>query len=214
MKRKPAPPPLRREPVQERGQQRIERVLDAADALFAEVGYEGATTNAIAARARTAIGSIYQFFPDKTAILHALADRYRAQLHEVHERVLSAETALLPLSEIYDRVISALADFHRRNRGFQALFYGSPTSAGLSEAAGVLHEECIGRVETMLAARYPELSPVRRRLLATINVEVLKALLPLSEAGDEAHRQTVLLEIKKLLLGHMQRELGGGGEVP
>ena len=141
--------------------------------------------------------------------LQALAARYLRQLREVHERMMTPETAKLPLPEVYDRVIGALAGFHRRNPGFQPLFYGSPTSAGLAEAAALLHAECIGRAEMMIAAHATTLTPKRRRLLATINVEVMKALLPLSEAGDERHRREVLAEIKKLLLGHMERAMAG-----
>lgn len=199
---------LRRQPVQERSQQRITRILDAADALFAEVGYEQATTNAIAARAGASIGSLYQFFEDKHAILEALARRYKEQLHAVHEAVLSPQSARLPLPEVYDRILRALADFHARNKGFRPLFYGSATSGELAAAGEVLRQECIGRVEQMLAIRAPGLPPARRKLLATINVEVTRALLPLSESGDAAFRERMLGEIKKLLLGYMQEAVG------
>lgn len=210
----PRKPTLRRQPVQQRGQQRIERLLNAADALFAEVGYEQATTNAIAARAGTSIGSLYQFFDDKQAILEALAQRYRDQLHAVHDAVLTPENAHLPLPEIYDRVLRALADFHARNRGFRPLFYGSATTGELSAAGEALREECIGRVEQMMALRLPKLAPERRRLLATINVEVIRALLPLSESGDELFRQTMIDEIKKMLLGYMAGEISEVGHAP
>jgi AcrR family transcriptional regulator len=43
--------------------------LDAAAAVFDEVGYEAATTHLIAAKAGTAISSLYQFFPDKRSSL-------------------------------------------------------------------------------------------------------------------------------------------------
>lgn len=198
---------LRRQPVQQRGQQRIEKILDAADALFAEVGYDQATTNAIAARAKTSIGSVYQFFEDRQGILQALAQRYHKRLRAVHETALNPEAARLPLPEVYDRVIRSLADFHRTNPGFRPLFFGSPTSAGLAEAAHLLHEECVGRMEDMLATAQPDLAPERRRLLATINVEVLKALLPLSEQGDELHRECVLSEIRRLLLGYTKQAM-------
>lgn len=197
---------LRKQPVQERGQQRIDKILIAADSLFAEVGYDQATTNAIAARAGTSIGSLYQFFGDKRAILDALVHRYKDQLHAVHEAVLNEESARLPLPVIYDRILRALADFHARNRGFRPLFYGSATSGELAAAGQVLCQECIGRVEQMMVIRAPQLDPTRRRLLATINVEVIRALLPLSESGDEQFREEVLQEIKKLLLGYMERE--------
>lgn len=200
--------PLRRRPVQERGQARIEQILQAADALFAEVGYEAATTNAIAARAGASIGSVYQFFPDKEAILSALAARYREQLHAMHDRVLTEETARLGWEEIYDRVIHGVADFHRQNPGFRPLFFGSPCTAGLMEASQELCRECVERVERMLAVRTPEMNSEQRRLLATINVEVLRALLPLSESGDEPFRLRVLGEIKKLLLGYTKQALG------
>jgi AcrR family transcriptional regulator len=205
---------LRRQPVQERGQQRIDRLLEAADALFAEVGYDQATTNAIAARAGTSIGSLYQFFGDKRAILEALAQRYQDQLRAVHDAVLTPDNAHLPLPEIYDRVLRALADFHARNRGFQRLFHGTGSPGDLAAAAQALREECVGRVEQMMAVRAPRMTPERRRLLATINVEVIRALLPLAESGDARLRESMLAEIKKLLLTHMAGEVGEEDHAP
>jgi AcrR family transcriptional regulator len=199
---------LRRQPRQARGERRIGRILDAAALLFGRVGYEAATTNAIARQAKTSIGSLYQFFPNKEAILEALVSHYEAQLRAVHDRVLNAETADLPLPDIYERVIGTLAEFHAAHPGFWPLFYGSTTSPALSSAAARLHQECIGRVEAMLARRHPELPPSRRRLLATINVEVIKALLPLAEEEDEAYRAEVIAEMKNLLLAHMRQAVG------
>lgn len=194
-----------------RGQQRIDLLLAAADALFAEVGYDQATTNAIAARAGTSIGSLYQFFGDKRAILEALAQRYKEQLHAVHEAVLTSENARLPLAEIYDRILRALADFHARNRGFQRLFHGTGSPGELATAGQALRDECVARVEQMMALRAPRLAAGRRRLLATINVEVIRALLPLAESGDARFREGMLTEIKKMLLSHMAGEISEGG---
>ena len=55
----------RRIPIQERGEQRVTELLEAAAAIFAEVGYEAATMRDIAGRAGASIGSLYQFFPNK-----------------------------------------------------------------------------------------------------------------------------------------------------
>jgi AcrR family transcriptional regulator len=197
----------RRAPRQARGQRRIDAILQAAADEFAAVGYEATTTNAIARRAGTSIGSLYQFFPNKDAILEALAARYEAQLRAVHDQLLNEETARLPQPELYDRVVYTLADFHKDHPGFRPLFYGSATSGRLAEAAARLHQECINRVDAMIALRHPTLEPARRRLYATINVEVVKALLPLSESGDADFRHEVLEEIKRLLMAHMREAL-------
>jgi AcrR family transcriptional regulator len=214
----PETEPLRRKPRQDRGRRRIDAILEAAAAEFAAVGYEAATTNAIARRAGTSIGSLYQFFPNKEALLDALAARYEVQLRTLHDRVLNTETADLPMREMYDRIIDTLADFHAAHPGFRPLFYGSATTGRLAEAAARLHQECIGRVEAMIAHRHPEIAPARRRLYATMNVDVVKALLPLSESGDAAFRRRVLEEIKCLLLAHMRevhmREAAGPDEQP
>ena len=71
---------LRRQPQQKRGQQRVEKILVAAAEVFAQVGFAAATVQQIADRANTAIGSIYQFFPDKLAIFHALFSKHLQQI--------------------------------------------------------------------------------------------------------------------------------------
>ncbi|WP_305786967.1 TetR/AcrR family transcriptional regulator [Symbioplanes lichenis] len=62
----------RRKPSQVRAELTRERILTAAAHVFAEHGYAAGTTNRIAERARISIGSLYQYFPNKDAILAAL----------------------------------------------------------------------------------------------------------------------------------------------
>jgi AcrR family transcriptional regulator len=69
----------RRRPVQTRSKQTVERILDAAAHVFGERGYAG-TTNHVAERAGVSIGSLYQYFPDKDALLVALHDRHLEQI--------------------------------------------------------------------------------------------------------------------------------------
>jgi AcrR family transcriptional regulator len=199
---------LRRVPRQDRGERRLRKILDAADQVIAKVGYEAATTNAIARQARTSIGSLYQFFPNKEAILHALAARYLEELRALHHHMLNEEATWLPLAAVYDRIIGSLADFHASHPGFQPLFYGSATSAHLAAAAKELTQECIRRVDELMAAREPEIDPSTRRLYATINVEVIRALLQVAQASDPEFRARLLAETKALLLAHMKEVLG------
>ncbi|HXV97773.1 MAG TPA: TetR/AcrR family transcriptional regulator, partial [Anaerolineae bacterium] len=168
---------LRRVPQQGRGQRRVDKILDTAAQLFTEIGYEAATTNAIAARADTSIGSLYQFFPNKEAILQALAARYLDQLRALYDQVLTAESAHLPLPALLDRIIDPLAEFKPAHPGFEPIFFGAHTSPSLAAAAEELHQAVIRRVEAIFAARAPQLEADQRRLYALISVAVVGALL-------------------------------------
>lgn len=66
---------LRKQPVQQRSAKRVEQMLEACAALIDELGYDGVTTTLIAERAGVAVGSLYQFFPDKRAVVQALTKR-------------------------------------------------------------------------------------------------------------------------------------------
>jgi AcrR family transcriptional regulator len=203
---------LRRRPRQERGARRVDRILQSAATVFARVGYEAATTNAIARQAGTSIGSLYQFFPNKEAILHALAARYLAELRAVHDRMLDEQAVHLPLAALYDRIIGSLADFHATHPAFMTIFVSSTASADLAAAAQQLTQECIDRVDRVMAAREPKVPATRRRLCATINVNVIKTLLPLSQSLDPEARAGLLAEIKALLMAHIRtviKESGG-----
>ena len=73
---------MRRKPVQARSQERVRRILDVAEDLFATQGYAATTTKEIAAQSQIPIGSLYQFFPNKAAIVQALFVRYNDLLHQ------------------------------------------------------------------------------------------------------------------------------------
>src|ERR1051325_10264716 len=66
----------RRKPRQVRADLTRQRILTAAAHVFAEHGYAAGTTNRIAERARVSIGSLYQYYPNKDAILAELLVRH------------------------------------------------------------------------------------------------------------------------------------------
>lgn len=78
--------PAPRTPVQERSRFKVRLILEATIRQLEKNGIEGLNTNAIAAGAGVSIGTLYQFFPNKAAILDALADR---EMAEMSARVLA-----------------------------------------------------------------------------------------------------------------------------
>lgn len=199
---------LRRIPQQDRGQRRVEKILQAAAQLFVELGYEATTTNAIAARAETSIGSLYQFFPNKEAILHALAARYLDHLRALYDRVLTPDTAYLPLPLLLARIIDPLAEFKGAHPGFEPIFFGAHASPSLAQAAQELHQEVIRRVDAIFASRAPALTVHERNLHVTISVAVVEALLPLAEKAGEPRHAEVVAETKRLLLLYLGPIIG------
>jgi AcrR family transcriptional regulator len=78
----PRPPGLspRKTPRQQRSRQMLERIIDAATRVLSARGYDGASTNRIAAEAGISSGSLYQYFPNKDAIVVAVLDRFADDL--------------------------------------------------------------------------------------------------------------------------------------
>ena len=67
----------------------VEAILHASAEVFAELGYARTTTNKIAERAGVSVGSLYQYFPNKDAILFELLQQHHAEAHEVLEGALA-----------------------------------------------------------------------------------------------------------------------------
>ena len=68
---------LRHRPIQRRGIERFEAILAAARSVLADQGYEHFTIEDVATRAAVPVGSVYQYFPNKAAILVAMMHEER-----------------------------------------------------------------------------------------------------------------------------------------
>jgi AcrR family transcriptional regulator len=102
-------PALRRTPRQERSRLMVDRILDAGQQMLIAHGYDGASTNRIAAAAGISPGSLYQYFPNKDAIAAAVIDRYSDDLSaRVAARV--SERLSRPAPDYVRESIAALLD--------------------------------------------------------------------------------------------------------
>jgi AcrR family transcriptional regulator len=114
----------RKRPRQQRSQDTYEAILDAAVQLFERDGYAAATTNRIAERAGVSIGSLYQYFPNKEALLYALGERHVTHLIGALGGVLAALRAQRPgLEQTVRRLVEAVADLHRADPVTHRLLY-------------------------------------------------------------------------------------------
>jgi len=194
---------------QARGRARIESILDAAEALIAESGYDDMTTNQVAARAGISPGSLYQYFGNKTELLDGLLDRYTAQMDGFWaEQLGGGEAEQLPIDTLVDRVIDAVLAFKADRPAIWILFHGSATSDVLARAAGCLDGQLADRLAHLYATRAPHLPPDRRRLVAEVSVATVKSLLPLvmtPSRGSTA--EAAVTELKRVLAGYLTAAL-------
>jgi AcrR family transcriptional regulator len=178
----------------------MESILDAADQLVAEVGYDEMTTNAVAARAGISPGSLYQFFGNKAEILDGLIAWCSAEMSQFWDTQLSASAMELPIDVVVDRVMDAIVAFKSSRPAFWALFHGSVTSDALAEAARRLDDQLADRLDHVYAVRAPHLPPERRRLVAQVSVATVKSLMPLvMERSDP----DAVAELKRVLTGYL-----------
>ena len=86
----PQPAAPRKTPRQGRSRHTVDVILEAATRVFDECGYEATTTNTVAERAGVSIGSLYQYFPHKDALLTALHERHVEQVLAAMQSALRA----------------------------------------------------------------------------------------------------------------------------
>src|SRR5690606_839810 len=114
---------LRRQPVQQRSALRVARMLDAAAELLDEVGYERLTTTAIAKRAGVAVGSLYQFFPDKRAVVQALTQRNLERFMSLAAERLAAVDHQ-HWWDVVDGLLDIYLEMHHETPGFSRIHFG------------------------------------------------------------------------------------------
>jgi AcrR family transcriptional regulator len=196
---------------QERGKKRIAELLKAAGEVFAEVGYENSTTNAIAARAGVSPGTLYQFFSNKQAMAEALAQEYAARNQAAHDTASDLRVAEMPLREIIDRLVDPFLEFRRNAPGFQALFIGSVVSHELAERSQILHQQLTRRIGKLIQLRNPRLREEQVERAAETSVQIVKGMLPLAVEGTSKQREIGGRELK-LVLERYLAPLDGASE--
>ena len=194
---------------QKRGMFRVEEILAATGVLFAEVGYDRATTNMIAARAGISPGSLYQFFPNKEAITQAYAADASIHLMKVYDTLLSPEVIALPLQDFVDALIERLVAFNRTYPGYLALEVGATLSSPLALVLADLHQSILARLDAIFAVYWPQSTVEQRQLPLLVSYRLFLALLPLALQGDEEHQRAIVREMKGVLYRYLEPMLSG-----
>lgn len=201
--RKTRPQP-RRSPVQGRAQATVEAIVKAAAQILARHGADAATTNAIAARAGVSIGSLYQYFADREALIAELERRHVEEM----QRVLARELAGLgerPLPAAIEQLVAAIIAAHKvAPRLHQALHLS--LARGRLDAIDQFEARLEGLVAQALAAR-PDLAIADPGLTATLLVRAVGGLIrtTLRREPERLGEPALAAAMTGMILGTLER---------
>ncbi|MFB7512283.1 TetR/AcrR family transcriptional regulator [Streptomyces sp. NPDC056144] len=146
---------MRRQPQQARSRARVEAILAAADHILCHEGYEALTMRRIAEKSGAPVGSIYQFYADKGAVVDALGERYLTSfataIDELVERAVAGE-----LTDLVGTMVDVYAELFPSQPGGMALWAGrhlSPELARADEASNALIADGLVRIIEHLTGR-------------------------------------------------------------
>ena len=195
---------MRSTPKQERGERRIERILDAAEQIFAERGYQAATTNEIADRAQTSIGTLYRFFPNKEAIVQRLGERYTQELRVLREKMFRPEMASMPLMKIIDDLVDPIVELKSTHSGLVSLFIGPQAALQLPAEFQTLVDESVLQIEKLWMRRFPHLDAETCHLYAVIFFQIRQAFLSLAFSSTALSQKQIIKELKTNLFRYLK----------
>jgi len=191
------------QPKQKRSRQRVEAILNAASELFAEVGYESATIIEIAARSNTAVGSLYQFFANKEAILQAIVERYVASATEVFANIPVEAYPGMTLEESIKAILVPLKAFIKDNRDFKVIFATQRGPAFLEQTIRAMDEDFLARNDRALAQARPGLSYKQRRKYSLVCMVIMKAMLGMTNYTTELTFDEIFDELEAVYVRYL-----------
>jgi AcrR family transcriptional regulator len=200
----------RRRPSQERSRDRVERILDATAALLSDdTPADRITTAAIAEEARVPIGSVYQYFPNKLAVLAELARRVMEQVDHKTASLIAENFGVLPWDQAIDRAIDATMQGYAAQPGYlQLLLSIRPTPE-----FRLITDESNERVAAMLAS-HPALRAVipadQIELVTRASIQAANSLQDWALSTDDPDlAKRIIGEMKTLLKGYLSVYMGG-----
>ncbi|HEY3470411.1 MAG TPA: TetR/AcrR family transcriptional regulator [Amycolatopsis sp.] len=186
----------RKQPRQVRAELTRQRILTAAAHVFAEHGYAAGTTNRIAERAGLSIGSLYQYFPNKDAILAELLMRHLDEGSAVTERIQRQE---LPgsIEEVFRVFVRGAIESHLGDpQLLRLLMEQAPRSTELLEKVARLKQSLVSYVQELFDT-HPEVrvadTETAARLVVTTTELVVHQLIADHEPVDPARLENELV---------------------
>jgi len=188
---------MRRPPQQARSRARVQRLLEAADHVLATDGYAALTVRRLAEEAGVPVGTIYQFFTDKSAVVDALARRYIGEFDDMIE-LLVGDAESRTWDDVVDTVLDAAIEMYRSRPGYLALWIGRHLSVELQQADEANNAAIAAGLRRILVAQHGLIDDERLARSCQVAVQTTDALLQLAFRTDPRGDDAILDEARRL----------------
>jgi AcrR family transcriptional regulator len=200
----------RKVPRQQRAVETRARILDAARAVFQEHGYAHGTTNRIAEAAGLSVGSLYQYFPNKDAILVELVDAHiDAGTEAVGAALASTAPAggdALSLRGLVGPVVEAMVHLHASDpRLHRVLFEEAPRPPEQLARLRALEHDLTDLLADVLAT-HPEVQAPEPRVAARLVIDTIESLVHriATDDGSGIAPEVLVDEITHLVVAYLR----------
>lgn len=165
----------RKRPRQARSKATVDTILEATTRVLVKQGFDSLSTNAVASAAGVSIGSLYQYFPNKEALVSALIDRHMEQMNLSILAELT-RVAKLPVAEAARAVIELTIKAHAIDPELHRVLTEQVPRIGKLARLRELDEICHRMIAGLLAARKDELAIRDPDLAAFILVSTIESI--------------------------------------
>lgn len=185
-----------RRPKQARSRARVTRILDAADRILAEEGHEAFTVRRITEVAGLPVGTVYQFFPDKSAIVDALIYRYLGAFNEIMD-LRVADTGRT-WDAVIDDAFDAFVSLYRANPALLSLWQARHVSSSALDADFANNERLADGLRAILVSREQVKDNADLVRACRVAVATADALLDLAFRKDRHGDPKLIAEAKRI----------------
>jgi len=205
MARRPLTNP-RKEASQERSRATVDALVEATARILVREGFDKASTNRIAEVAGVSVGSLYQYFPSKEALVAAVIERHRQEIMQVVRGEL-AEAANQPMEQGVRTLVAVAVKAHRVDPKLHRVLAEQIPRVGRLEKAETFNRENYALFRAYLGSHRDEIRAADLELAAFICVTSIEAVthnavLDHKMVSEEA-MDALIDEATRLVLGYL-----------
>lgn len=193
---------LRRLPKQERSRERVDEILSVAMRLIGDKGIDAVTMKEVAQLSGGPIASVYQYFPNKSAIIATLYERYNHSVGALINETLLDVASLASLHAAVDRMLFSYAEMMRRNPSLLDLVNAVHADKKLQNHDIEQTDRLVGDFFEATLHLFPEAGRVQYRRTLFLLVQLASSTVRMCFAMDREEGDALIREFANVV--HLQ----------